>query len=75
MYGVVGEGGRRRTVMQAGIGGRKEEEEKESWYGGGGGGGKGKGIMKMGLCEKNTLGATIDLPLLKPHNEVVQWNH
>ena len=37
--------------------------------------GRGKGMLKMGHCEKNTSGAIINLPLLKPHNEMVQWNH
>ena len=51
--------GRRRGV---GIGVRQEEGEKSKWDGG-------------GHCEKNTSGAIINLPLLKPHNEMVQWNH
>ena len=47
--------------------------EKGSGYGRGRG--KRKGMLKMGHCEKNTLGAIIKLPLPKPHNEMVQWNH
>ena len=38
-------------------------------------GGRSKGMLKIGHCEKNTSGAIIHLPLLKPHNEMVQWNH